>query len=240
MSDKVLLILHQKHSVPGRVGSLLQQRGYELEYCRPCVSCRLPDHLDGYAGVVVYGGPMSANDCQKLDGIKRELSFLEMVLREKVPFLGICLGGQMLARVLGGKVAPHPDGRVEVGYHKIRPTAAGADWFRHSEFFYQWHREGFTTPATATLLAEGEHFSDQCFCYGDAAVGTQFHPEITLDMIERWSTHAAHRLGRPGAQPKWAHLKGHELFDAGIERWTLDLFDRLGLHDRKVAAQAAE
>ncbi|MBM86454.1 MAG: hypothetical protein CMM47_10590 [Rhodospirillaceae bacterium] len=60
----------------------------------------------------MFGGPMSANDCS-VEGIRAELDFLPKVLDAKVPFLGLCLGGQILARVLGGKVGPHGDGQVE-------------------------------------------------------------------------------------------------------------------------------
>lgn len=229
-ADKVLLIVHQKTSVPGRVGALLAERGYVLDQRCPCVGKPLPESLDEYAGVVVFGGPMSANDCQRLEGIKEELVFLERVLEEEVPFLGICLGGQMLARVIGGSVSPHPEGRIESGYFRITPTESAPAFFGHSDFFYQWHREGFDLPDCVTMWATGsEHFPNQAYLYGRNAVGLQFHPEITRQMIDRWTMGAAHRLDRPGAQPRRAHLKGHELFDAGIKRWTEELLDFLGM-----------
>ena len=79
--------------------------------------------------------------------MRREIDWIEVPLREQRPFLGICLGAQMLARQLGARVAPHPQGRAEIGYYPIRPTAAGhalcPDWPEH---VYHWHREGFELP----------------------------------------------------------------------------------------------
>ena len=241
--NTVLIILHQKHSTPGRVGELLERRGYVLERRCPCLGCDLPLNIAEYAGVVVFGGPMSANDDTDFDGIRREISHVETVLKADVPYFGICLGGQILARALGGVVAPHPEQHMEVGFTKVTPTEAAGDLFEHSQFFFQFHREGFETPDCCELLAEGTNsFPQQAFRYGEKSYGIQFHPEITLEMIHRWNMGGAHRLMMPGAQPKQAHVKGWELFNEGVERWTLDLFDRMGLHDLRLAtaAQAAE
>ena len=85
-----------------------------------------------------------------------------MPLKEDKPFLGICLGAQMCARQLGGRVFRHPEGHAEIGYYPIRPTAAGlAVVDAWPEYVYQWHREGFDLPAGAELLAEGDMFEVQ-------------------------------------------------------------------------------
>src|SRR4030088_56219 len=82
------------------------------------------------AGAVIFGGPMSANDPD--DYVRREIDWIAVPLREDRPFLGICLGAQMLAVQLGARVAPHPHGRAQIGYYPIRPTSAGLkicpDW----------------------------------------------------------------------------------------------------------------
>ena len=242
-SDTVLVVVHQKHSTPGRVGELLEGRGYRLDRRCACLGDDLPDRVEEYAAVVVFGGPMSANDCQRLDGIKIEIEHAKRVLDADVPYLGICLGGQILARALGSSVAPHPDQHVEIGYTEIKPTSAATSdgLFDHSTHFFQWHREGFDLPPGAELLATGTNsFPNQAYRYGDKAYGLQFHPEITLDMIHRWNMGGGHRLNRPGGQPKRAHVKGWELFNDGIERWTLSLFDRLGLHPVNRLQAAAE
>ena len=100
MQDTVLLIVHQKKSVPGHIGHLFEERGYKFDRRCPCLGDELPEELDRYAAVVIFGGPMSANDCW-MPGIKKELDFVPRVLKAEIPFLGLCLGGQILARVLG-------------------------------------------------------------------------------------------------------------------------------------------
>src|SRR6478735_4175202 len=104
----VLIVLHQETSTPGRVGNALRALGHTLDIRRPRFGDTLPETLDGHAGAVYFGGPMSANDGD--DYIRREIDWIGVPLREQRPFLGICLGAQMLAMHLGAKVAPHPQG----------------------------------------------------------------------------------------------------------------------------------
>lgn len=228
-SGRILIIVHQTTSTPGHVGALLTERGYTLDRCCPCHGDSLPAHLDDHDGVVVFGGPMSANDCDTLDGIRAELDFIPKVLSAEKPFLGICLGGQMLARTLGGKVAPDADGRVEIGYTEVTPSDEFTDLFAASQYFYQWHKEGFELPNSARIMAHGAVYPNQAFLYGENAVGIQFHPEITHEMIRRWSMGAAHRLDQPGAQPRIAHEIGYRLFNSGVDRWTRGMLDFLDL-----------
>ena len=91
-------MVHQEHSRPGRVGVLLEKRGYELHRLCPNLGCELPEDMSDYAGVVIFGGPMSANDCGTLNGIKCELDWIPKVVEAGVPFLGLCLGAQLLTR----------------------------------------------------------------------------------------------------------------------------------------------
>ena len=228
MTSKVLIVVHQKTSVAGHIGVLLKERGYSLDQRCPMIGHELPETLVDHAGVVVFGGPMSAND-EHLDGIAAELRFMETVLASDKPFFGICLGGQILARALGARVYLHDEGNVEVGYTKIYPTDFGRPYFEHSEYFYQWHKEGFDVPDGASLLAAGTRFPNQAYLYGENKLGIQFHPEITLEMIQRWTAAAAHRMELPGAQPKEAHIKGFELFNEDIDRWGRATLDWLGL-----------
>jgi GMP synthase-like glutamine amidotransferase len=149
-----------------------------------------------HSGAVIFGGPMSANDPD--DFVKQEIDWISVPLAEEKPFLGICLGAQMMAKNLGGRVDPHPQGAAEIGYYPIRPTDAGRqacpDWPCH---VYQWHREGFDLPRGAELLAEGDLFEVQAFRYGPSAYAVQFHPEVTHAMMCRWTTRAHERLSLP-------------------------------------------
>ncbi len=218
MSDKVLIIVHQESSVPGRVGEVLTELGYELDIRRPCLGHPLPPTMAGHAGAVMFGGPMSANDCH-MDFIRAELDWFEVLLREDAPFLGICLGAQMLARVLGGKIGPHPDGWHEIGYYKLTATPAGADMFPAEQHFYQWHGEGFDLPPGAELLVRGELFENQAFRYGKNAYAVQFHPDVTREMMHRWTRKPAHRMVLPGAQSRDAQLEDNLRHDDAVDAW---------------------
>ena len=123
MLKPVLLILHQEHSSPGRVGQTLAKLGYPLDIRRPRFGDPLPETMDEHAGAAIFGGPQSANDNE--DFVRREIDWIGVPLRDKKPYLGICLGAQMMARHLGARVFPHPQGHAEVGYYPIRPTEAG-------------------------------------------------------------------------------------------------------------------
>ncbi|MGE0061590.1 MAG: glutamine amidotransferase [Xanthobacteraceae bacterium] len=221
MLQPVLLILHQEHSSPGRVGQRLAARGYPLDIRRPRFGDDLPETMDEHAGAVIFGGPQSAND--EDDFVKRETDWIGVPLRDNKPYLGICLGAQMMARHLGARVYPHPDGHAEVGYYPIRPTDAGLtvcpDW---PDQVYQWHREGFDLPSGSELLAEGDAFSVQSFRHG-SGYAVQFHPEVTHAMMYRWLVRGAHRMDMPGTKQRHEHIADRAVHDRFVMAW-LDSF----------------
>ena len=110
MLKPVLLILHQEHSSPGRVGQTLAKLGYPLDIRRPRFGDPLPETMDDHAGAAIFGGPQSANDNE--DFVRREIDWIGVPLRDKKPYLGICLGAQMLARHLGAPVWQPIGGRL--------------------------------------------------------------------------------------------------------------------------------
>src|ERR1700753_2238372 len=214
----VLIVLHQETSTPGRIGNALRSLGYPLDIRRPRFREMLPKTLSAHAGAVIFGGPMSANDSD--DFVRREIDWISVPLRERRPFLGICLGAQMLAKQLGAKVAPHPEGRAQIGYYPIRPTAAGhaacPGWPDH---VYHWHREGFELPAGADLLAEGCDFPNEAIQYGHA-FGFQFHPDVTTAMMHRWTTRGCERMAvTPGARERHYHFADRAQYDVTERAW---------------------
>tara|TARA_R110002110_G_scaffold30654_2_gene108410 strand:- start:177 stop:893 length:717 start_codon:yes stop_codon:yes gene_type:complete len=236
MREPILIIVHQRLSYPGRVGHMLMKRGYPLDIRCPNIGQALPDDLSPYAAVIMLGGPMCALDCH-IPAIRHELDWMPRMLEAGKPFLGICLGAQMLARVLGGRVWPHPEGRVEIGYAPIRPTQAGREFFEGPMKMFQWHRDGFDLPRCVELLATNEHFPSQAFRYGRKAFGVQFHPEVTPEIMERWSLGGGHMLHMPGAQSREDQLIDYPICDPIMERWTTRFFDHL--LDGPAAAEAA-
>jgi GMP synthase (glutamine-hydrolysing) len=179
--------------------------------------------MDEHAGAVIFGGPQSANDEE--DFVKREIDWIGVPLRDKKPYLGICLGAQMMARHLGSRVFPHPQGHAEVGYYPIRPTATGLSvceqWPDH---VYQWHREGFDLPSGSELLAEGDAFSVQAFRHG-TGYALQFHPEVTHAMMYRWLVRGAHRMEMPGTKQRHEHIADRAVYDFASRNWLASFLD---------------
>lgn len=227
MSDqkkpKILVILHQERSTPGRVGQELVRRGFNLDIRKPRFGDTLPCTMDDHAGAVIFGGPMSANDTDAF--INKEIDWVGVPLKEEKPFLGICLGAQMMARHLGATVSAHKDDLVEIGYYPITPTKQGNDLMQWPEKVYQWHREGFSLPRGATLLAKGNTYANQAIKVGQNAYGIQFHPELTYHMMNRWTTLASDRMSLPGAQGRRDHFRGRFIFDPPVFRWLQSFLD---------------
>jgi GMP synthase (glutamine-hydrolysing) len=237
----ILIVLHQEHSTPGRVGHRLVSRGHPLDIRRPRFGDVLPDTLAGHAGAVIFGGPMSVNDGDAY--LKHETEWIGVALGEGAPFLGLCLGAQMLALHLGAAVGPHADGHIEVGWFGLTATEAGRRLLDWPQRVHQFHREGFGLPVGATLLAEGaaETFPNQAFAYGPAAFAIQFHIELTTAMVNRWTARIGERAKAPGGQAAALHFEGRALHDwqtAAFLDGFIDLW--LARDARAVGRDAAE
>ncbi len=222
---KILVVLHQETSSAGRVGHALLKSGFDLDIRRPPLGDALPETLEQHAGAVVFGGPMSANDQDEF--VRLETEWLRVPLKEERPFLGICLGAQMLVNHLGGKVEGHQNGLVEIGWYPLEATEAGKSLLQWPEMVYQFHREGFSLPSGAILLATAETYPNQAFRYGKNAWGIQFHAELTRMMMQRWVVHGAHRFELPGAQPGRDHLGGRLIWDMHLRRWLHEFLETI-------------
>jgi len=220
----ILAVLHGEMSTPGRIGHQLKERGFALDVRRPRFGDALPETLEAHAGTVIFGGPQSANDDDEI--VKREIDWIDVPLSQGKPYLGICLGAQLLAKRLGARVYKHAEGHAEVGYYPIRPTAEGrqvcGDW---PEQVYQWHREGFDLPDRAVMLAEGDSFPVQAFSYGRTAFALQFHMDVTHATMCRWTTRGHERLSAPNARPREQHFEGRLMHDSACNAWLSDFLD---------------
>lgn len=223
MTDKILIIVHQEQSTPGRVGAMLKKRGFQLDIRRPRFGDPLPERMDDHFGAIIFGGPMSAND--KDAYVRREIDWIGVPLRDERPFLGICLGAQMMAKHLGGRVFEHPDGVVEIGFYPIEPTDDGRALCPWPSHVYHWHREASDLPCGATHLVKSQHFECQAFQYGGSAFAIQFHAELTLAMMHRWTVHGAPRLSMKGAQKRADHFAGRAIYDPPLRAWLEDFLD---------------
>jgi GMP synthase (glutamine-hydrolysing) len=220
----VLLIDHPVGKRDDRASRMLAERGYALDWRCPGRGDPLPvaDNRE-HCAVIVYGGPESANDDTPY--LRQELDWIEAWVGRSRPFLGICLGAQLLARTLGARVTRHCDGLHEIGYVPIAPAPASDGFLAGEMHVYHWHKEGFELPDGAELLAVGPTFPNQAYRYGDQAYGIQFHPEVTGQVMARWCAEAAHMLEAPGAQDAERQVAAAKRFDAPMERWLDGFFD---------------
>jgi GMP synthase (glutamine-hydrolysing) len=217
----VCIVLHQENSNPGHVGQWFVRNGYPLDIRKPRFGEPLPETLEHHCGAVVFGGPMSAND--KDEFIVRETEWTRVALEEEKPYLGICLGAQMLTNFLGAKVGFHPDQLVEIGYYPLLTTPEGMPFGPFPEHVYQWHREGCELALGARLLATSTGgYPNQAFAYG-SAIGVQFHPEITYAQVHRWTGRNNTRLDMKGARERHEHIEGHVHHAPKVQAW-LDRF----------------
>jgi GMP synthase (glutamine-hydrolysing) len=163
-----------------------------------------------------------------------------VVIPSDVPTLGICLGAQELARVLGAKVGPRDDGLVEIGYWEVSPTKDGKPFLLRPTVFYQWHSETFEIPPNAVHLARNDAFNGQAFSFGDHVFGIEFHPEITREMIDRWCTseRGEPKLTLPGAQSHIEQLAHHGRYARDARQWLDHFLDRCFLVAKPGAADS--
>jgi GMP synthase (glutamine-hydrolysing) len=208
-SPKVIILQHVECEPPGTYTPFLAKRG-ELTTVRLDLdqAITLPDiDLDQVAAVIAMGGPMGVYETELFPWIDDELAFIAQVVEAEVPFLGVCLGAQLLAGALGGDV--YVGDRPEVGIGDIHFTSAAESdpvlgGLRPSVPVLQWHSDTFTLPDGATLLASSDHYEHQAFCVG-SAYGLQFHAETTWELASQWLALSAYRqsieqaLGPDGA-----------------------------------------
>jgi GMP synthase-like glutamine amidotransferase len=183
----VLVIEHSEGDGPGHFGEWLAARGRPMTLVRVHAGDAVPSDVSAYCGLCVLGGPMSAND-EHLDHIRAELALVRGALARGVPVIGHCLGGQLLARVLGATVGRSP--MPEIGWHAIEvgDDEASHGWFgdTRAPVVMQWHYEAFGMPAGATRLAGNASCPNQAFTWGGIHLGMQFHPEADRPKLAFW------------------------------------------------------
>lgn len=222
---RIVLVTHSERARPGRVRDALHARGCETEVCWVAGGDALPpmngSRLEGYDGAVVFGGPMSACDVDEYAFLQAETDWIGAQMAADAPLFGICLGAQIMARVLGARVFPHPEGLCEVGYQPIHPANADCPVFPSPFHVYHWHREGFDLPPGAALLARGGIFENQAFSYGARGFGVQFHPEMVPETLERWvgNEKAQKYFLRPEVPSAERQRADAPRYDPAVQRW---------------------
>jgi len=199
VDQRPVLVIQPEHTDPlGPLGEWLRSGGIDLEVLAPGQT-PLPDDLDGYAGLVVLGGTMNANDDLRTPWLPGVRALLAEAVAKEVPTLGVGLGGQLLAVASGGRVGPNPDG-PEIGPQLIakRANAATDPLFGPLPItpdVISWHDDAvLVLPPGAVLLANSPTCEVQAFRVGRLAWGIQFHIETTPELIRAWVASAGAAL----------------------------------------------
>ncbi len=161
---------------------------------------------------------MNVEDHPQRPHLRTEMGLIEQALKDDKPVLGICLGAQLLAHVLGAPVTKHH--RSEIGWYQLDTTEHGRNDavlapLGASTPVFQWHGYTFAIPRTAHHLARTESCENQAFRYGDNAYGFQFHLEVDAPLIGRW-------LATPGYREELCGGRAHDNDLASVERATLE------------------
>ena len=217
MPRSVILVEHDAESRGDRVSAYFENAGADVHRICPAHGDALPAPDDGYDAAVVFGGVQSAND--DTEYMHREIEWVARWVDTGRPFLGLCLGGQILARALGARVGPHPDGLCEYGFVEVRPTSSGIAVMARPMHVYAAHREGFEPPEDAELLFTGSRFPNQGFRYRDNAYGLQFHPECTPELMRHWMAFAPSELEKPGAHDRQRQEADSARYDPPMGEW---------------------
>ena len=166
----------------------------------------VPVSAQAFSGLAFMGGPMSAND--ELPWTQPVLALMRDAVGQGVPVIGHCLGGQMLARALGGKVSRNPV--KEIGWNpvQVEGTPLAREWFGDdvSRFTtFQWHGDTFTIPPGGERILTGAHCPNQAYVVDGRHLGLQCHVEMTAEMIASWidsgSGEVRANLASPAVQP---------------------------------------
>jgi GMP synthase (glutamine-hydrolysing) len=168
---------------------MLRNRGHRIRYVNFHRDPDAKPDISRYNALIVLGGPQMPDQGDKYPHLNEEMRCIEEAMKQDIPVLGICLGAQLIAYTLGGKVRPLK--QWEIGWYDLAPTpAAAADplfcSLTHPHPVFQWHGYTFDIPVGAVHLARSETCPNQVFRYGQHAYGLQCHLELDERLINRW------------------------------------------------------
>lgn len=216
VNKKIIIVKHSRTWSGDHCSELLSEQGYDIDWCYPHEGLPLPDP-ENYRGAIILGCRNSVNDDE--EWIYRELDWVASCLKKNCAFLGICFGGQLLAKVLGAKVSRHEEDLTEVGFIDLNPTAI-ADEYNLPQKIFQWHKEGFDLPVDTTLLCSSERYPNQAFRYNSSTYGFQFHPEVNHSVIGQWfSTNEDYQAEGLDPDSRSRHLAYACKHDGSIKAW---------------------
>jgi GMP synthase (glutamine-hydrolysing) len=179
------VLMHVPFEQPGYIEKWAGEKSHNLTFTRFYEPHTLPK-LNDFDWLIVMGGPMGVYDEDKYTWLKEEKSFIKRVIDNNKIVLGICLGSQLIADVLGAKIFKNK--YKEIGWFKIKTTGAakGIDIFKsfpEEVVVFHWHGDTYNLPNGAIHLAESDVCKNQAYIYNGRVIGLQFHIEVTEHLI---------------------------------------------------------
>ncbi len=179
---KVLCLMHVSYEDLGSMEPLLKKKGYEIEYVRLYKDSYIFPSLDKLDALIIMGGPMSVNDSDRFSWISHEKDFIARCIQHQIPTIGVCLGAQLIASVLGSKV--YKNKFEEVGWFDVTVTKEAKSLnfpFPGNFLAFHWHAETFEIPQDAVHLAKNSTCANQAFLYHKHVLALQYHLETTFE-----------------------------------------------------------
>jgi GMP synthase (glutamine-hydrolysing) len=185
----VLLVRNDRYESFGVAPGAFARAGVDLLTVDTTSHGAVLPSLEDVAGVVTFGGTMNVDQVHEYPHLARVIAYTSEAIERGVPYLGICLGSQILARASGIDVVQGPV--REVGFEPVRPTPEASEdpllsFLGDHEMVLQWHEDTHELPAGATLLVTGDRIPVQGYRIGDRAWGIQFHLEVDVWELDWW------------------------------------------------------
>ncbi len=229
----VAIFRHFHSEGPGYFATFLDCHSIPWQLVRIDEQEAAPAGIDNFSGLVFMGGPMSVND--PLPWVAQSCELVRAAVAADIPVLGHCLGGQLIAKALGGVITKAPLKEIGWGPVRVLDNAEAQVWFGGLAGFetFHWHGETFSIPNGAVRLLESDHCSNQAYSL-DKVFGMQCHVEMTEDMIRQWCRDGAREIAasnspavqtpeamQAGMEPKVAALNA--VADRIYTRWVAGL-----------------
>ena len=229
--NPVLIFRHSPTEGPGYFTTFLDRHGIPWKLVRIDAGDAIPEDLNGISGVCLMGGPMSAND--DLPWIAPVLALIRQAVASDIPVIGHCLGGQLMAKALGGTVSRNPVKEIGWGDVRISDADAARPWLgevTQPMLAFHWHGETFSLPPGATRILGSAWCANQAYVLNGRHIGMQCHVEMTPELIASWCASGAAEIAAsssPGVQSPGAiqadmdarTARLHQLADKIYSRW---------------------